>query len=274
MLFLFIFVWGVLIEPGRLNLRRISLDHWQGPPLKIAFFSDLHAGAPHIDQEYIRNLVRRINETSPDLILITGDLVIDGVLGGERIPISQVAAILKDLRAPLGVYSVLGNHDWSNNGHEIIRTLAAQGILPLENSAKLIEVDSQFKFWLVGIGDVYTNHADAKLALAQVTSDDPQILFMHDPSVVLHLEQKFFLALAGHLHGGQIAIPGYGALITPGYAPQQWASGWGQSNLGTVVVTKGIGTSIIPMRIASTPEFVVLELKGQSSAHLSAQEAP
>lgn len=253
--------WGFLVEPGMLTEREIKVSHWAGPPLKIAFFSDLHAGSPHIDADYIKDLVDTINALSPDLILIGGDIVINGVVGGSPIPIDTVVAMLKDLRAPLGVYSVLGNHDWWNDGPKIKQMLEANGIIVLDNNAKPIKVGTNFNFWLVGIGDDQTDHADAKVALSQVNSDAPRVLFMHDPAAIFQVKEKFFLALAGHMHGGQVYIPGIGAIITPGSAPKDWASGWIDFDLGSLFVSKGIGTSIIPVRFNAPPEFVILELR-------------
>jgi uncharacterized protein len=254
-------VWGFLIEPSLLTERDLKVNHWPGPPLRIAFFSDLHAGSPHIDERYIKDLVRRINALSPDIVLIGGDLVINGVVGGNPISIDRVIAVLKELKAPLGIYSVLGNHDWWNDGLKIRQTLESNGIPVLDNSAKLIKVGSNFTFWLVGIGDDYTDHADAKAAISQINSDAPRVLFMHDPSAIFQMKERFFLALAGHMHGGQVYIPGFGAIITPGSAPKEWAGGWVDFEFGSLFVSKGIGTSIIPVRFNAPPEFVILELR-------------
>lgn len=250
-------VWGFLIEPSFLIQKNLSHAKWKAASLRIAFFSDLHAGSPHIDKNYVKNLVRRVNELSPDLILLGGDLVINGVVGGKSIPIEELTPLLKELKAPLGIYAVLGNHDWWNGGERIILNLERAGIAVLDNKAKLIK-----DFWLVGIGDDYTDHANVSAALAQVTSEAPRILFMHDPSAIFQMKNNFTVALAGHMHGGQIYIPGFGAVITPGSAPKAWAnSEWVTLPLGSLYVSKGIGTSIIPIRINTLPEFVILDLK-------------
>ncbi len=254
-------IWAFLIEPGLLTQKNIRIEKWSGPPLRIAFFSDLHAGAPHITKKYIQNLIQRINAMKPDVVLIGGDLVIDGILGGKYIPIEEIAELLKDLKAPLGVYAVLGNHDWWNNGNHISKVLEESGIPVLDNKAKLMKLDSNFSFWLVGIGDDYTHHAKAEEALAQVNTEAPKILFMHDPAALFQVKQKFDICLAGHMHGGQVFIPGIGALITPGDAPKDWAGGWVDFEFGSLYVSTGIGTSILPVRFNALPEFVILDLK-------------
>lgn len=256
----FLAIWGVLIEPRLLTLREVHVQRWKGTPLKIAFFSDLHAGAPFIDEMYIQNLVHRINEMKPDLILIGGDLVINGIVGGNPLPFEKVVFNLQKLQAHLGVYAVLGNHDWWNNAEQIKNSLERAGIPVLDNQARLISVNPQTRFWLVGIGDEFTKHANPDSAMSQITSTDPQILFMHDPAALFQIKNHFFMALAGHLHGGQVYIPGLGAIITPGKAPRTWASGWVPFALGSVFVSTGIGTSILPVRVNALPEFVILNI--------------
>ena len=255
--------WGFFLEPGLLTQKNIIAPRWNGPPLKIAFFSDLHAGSPHITENYIRNLVKRINDNSPDLILIGGDLLINQVLGGNFTPIEKVADLLKELKAPLGTFAVLGNHDWWNEGDHIRKVLEASGIAVLENESRSIGLPNNFKFWLIGIGDDYTKHADLEKAFSKVTGAEPKIIFMHDPGILLDLKRPFDFALAGHMHGGQVYVPGFGALIIPGRAPKEWAGGWANFEFGSLYVSKGVGTSILPVRFNALPEFVILSLSGQ-----------
>ncbi|WP_374073496.1 metallophosphoesterase [Bdellovibrio bacteriovorus] len=258
---LLILVWSVAIEPGLLIQRDVEVSKWPVSPLRIAFFSDLHAGAPYITESYIEDLISRINKMQPDIVLIGGDLVITGIIGGSYIPIEKIADLLKKLNARLGVYAVLGNHDWWDDGEHINQVLKKNGIKVLENEAELISIDPNNHFWLVGVGDDFTNHSDIRLSLSKVNTADPQILFMHDPAAIFQAKNKFDLALAGHLHGGQVFVPGVGAIFTIGDAPREWAEGWVDFKYGSLFVSKGIGTSIFPVRLNALPEFVVVDLK-------------
>ena len=255
------FIWSVFVEPGRLTEHKLIKETWPAGNLRIAFFSDLHAGSPHINKNYIKNLVSRINEFKPDIILIGGDLVINGVLGGAPISIEKLAPLIADLHAPLGKYVTLGNHDWWNDGVNIPRVLKQFDFIILENQSQLITLADKTQFWLIGIGDHYTDHADPVRAFAKVSDDHPKLVFMHDPGAILEMKETFFLAFAGHMHGGQIFVPGFGALITPGAAPKEWAKGWIESKLGPIFVSTGVGTSILPVRFNAPPEFVILDLK-------------
>lgn len=252
--------WSFAIEPSLLVSNLQNKQKWPLKPLKIAFFSDLHAGSPHINESYIKNLVERINAHHPDIVLIGGDLVINGVAGGKFMDISAIAILLSKLNAPLGKFVVLGNHDWWNDGENIRNVLSQNGYKVLENESLLVEMSKTNKFWLVGIGDRYTNHSDPKKAFNGTSDQWPRIAFMHDPASLFEIKEKFFLSLAGHTHGGQVFIPGIGAIITPGAAPNSWAKGWTEFELGSLLVSQGIGTSILPIRFNAPPEFIILNL--------------
>jgi hypothetical protein len=245
--------------------QRIPPKVWPGSDLKIAFFSDLHAGAPHIDRAYVENLIARIAAESPDLILIGGDLVINGIVGGSPIPIAEVASLLGRLKAPLGVFAVLGNHDWWSGGEAIASALKENDIKFLENGAQLISRPDGTKFWLVGIGDDFTGHSDGQKAFAATDRSWPKVIFMHDPGALFQIKDHFNVAFAGHLHGGQVFVPGIGAVVTPGRAPRAWARReWIEFELGSLFVSSGIGTSILPIRLNAPPEYVVANLSRKS----------
>lgn len=254
--------WGVCVEPQQLSPRRVARKSWTGSDLKIVFFSDLHAGAPHIDCAYIKDLVDRINAESPDLVLIGGDIVTAGVLGGTRMAATDVANLLGKLSAKLGVFAVLGNHDWWYGGAEVASALKIHGIEILENQGKLIERADKSKLWLIGIGDDFTDHSNPRKAFALTNRDWPKIIFMHDPGSILQIRESFYAAFAGHMHGGQVFIPGIGALVTLSRAPRQWvADDWIDSTQGTILVSRGIGTSILPIRLNAPPEYVIASLR-------------
>ena len=258
---LLILFWSFLIEPGFLTENLQSKSKWPYKNIKIAFFSDLHAGSPHIDEKYLINLVERINSHSVDMVLIGGDLLINGVVGGKFMEITQVVKHLKSLKAPLGKYVVLGNHDWWSDAAAIRKELVLNGFIVLENESQLIDLGNDQKLNLIGIGDRFTNHSDPVKAFSQIPEKHPSIVFMHDPASLFEIKNKFFVAFAGHTHGGQVFVPGIGAIITPTYALRSWAKGWTEFELGSLYVSQGIGTSILPVRLNAPPEFLILSLE-------------
>ncbi|MDA0338942.1 MAG: metallophosphoesterase [Proteobacteria bacterium] len=152
--------YAIIIEPDRLLVREevLSLPGWPShlDGLKIAVISDLHAGAPHIDADKIRDVVAQTNAAHPDIILLPGDFVIQGVRGATYMPPEESAAILADLNAPLGVWAVIGNHDWWLSFDQVHDALEANGIRALENEATKIET-TDGAFWLAGVGDAFVH---------------------------------------------------------------------------------------------------------------------
>lgn len=263
-------IWGTLLllvgwsfgfEPGWLQQRQLTLvvANWSGPPLSIAVAADLHVGAPHAGLPMLRKVVDQLNAGSPDLILLPGDFVIQGVIGGQAVDPALIAQELGRLKAPLGVFATLGNHDWWHNGTQVGQALEQHGIRVIENGAIPLST-ANGKIWLVGIGDDMTGHAHPDKAIAAAPADARLIVMMHDPANAPDLPPQTLVAFAGHTHGGQVRLPFFGALITPGRAPRQHAYGWIPDVPAPTWVTSGVGTSILPVRFNCPPETVTLRL--------------
>ncbi|WP_265945557.1 metallophosphoesterase [Dechloromonas sp. A34] len=259
--------WSFGFEPGWLQQRQLALEstNWSGSALTIAVASDFHVGAPHAGLETVRRVVAGINAAKPDLILLPGDFVIQGVVGGEQVIPEAIAEELRLLQAPLGVYATLGNHDWWFDGARVRKALEAAGITVIENAAIPLSANG-IPLWLAGIGDDMTEHAQPAQAFANIPADARLIVMMHDPANAPALPRQTAVAFAGHTHGGQVRLPLYGALITPGRAPRQHAYGWIPDMPAPTYVTSGIGTSILPVRFNCPPEYVILRLNGKEKS--------
>ncbi len=260
-------VWGIGFEPGWLQQRQLTLSApgWPGPPLAIAVASDLHVGSLHAGLPMLHRVVDELNASHPDLILLLGDFMILNPPGGETVEPSAIARVLARLKAPLGVYATLGNHDWGYDGEQVRQALQNVGITVLENSAIALPTDAG-PLWLAGIGDDMTSHARPDRAFAQVPAAAPLIVMMHDPANAPDLPARALVAFAGHTHGGQVRLPFIGALFTPGRSPLRHAYGWIPDVPAPTFVTTGVGTSIFPIRFNSPPEIVILRLSGQTSS--------
>lgn len=258
--------WSFGFEPGWLQQRHLEVTapEWKGEALTIAAASDLHVGAPHAGLDMLRRVVGEINRAHPDLILLPGDFVIEGIIGGTPTSPEAIAAELAALKAPLGVFATLGNHDWWYDGERVRKALEAVGIRVIENGAVALPHASA-RLWLVGIGDDMTDHAEPARAFAGVPPDAQIIVMMHDPANLPDLPRKALFAVAGHTHGGQVRLPFVGALITPGRAPRAHAWGWIEGAATPTWVTSGVGTSILPLRFNCPPETVLLRLHGKET---------
>ncbi|HZP38875.1 MAG TPA: metallophosphoesterase [Methylomirabilota bacterium] len=170
------------IEPGRLVVREVPLviPRWPAgmKPLRVAAIADVHTGAPHITLDRLREVVARTNAARPDLVVLLGDYVVHGVVGGRLVPPEPTAAVLRDLRAPLGVLAVLGNHDWWYDGARVGRALTDAGIPVLDDEAVALRTPGGL-LWVAGVGDPWTRPASIGRALAAVPAGAPVIVLTH-----------------------------------------------------------------------------------------------
>jgi predicted MPP superfamily phosphohydrolase len=250
-------LWAFGIEPGMLVVRRprLELPGWPSE-MRIAVLSDLHIGSPHVGLDKLQRIVEKTNAENPALVVLLGDFVVGGP-GGRHdtdfVEPEKIAEELKKLRAPLGVFAVLGNHDWWYDGERVGRALTSAGIPVLENRAVHVG-----PIWLGGIADLWTREPDVAATLRQVTSDDPVVLITHNPDIFPDVPPRVSLTLAAHTHGGQVNLPVIGRVVTTsklGYVAGQYAERGRH-----LFVTTGIGTSIMPVRFGVPPEIVILTL--------------
>ena len=242
----------------------------EGLALKIGVIADLHACEPWMSAERIRGIAEQTNALSPDLIVLLGDFN-----AGHRFVTGPVmpgawADALSVLRAPLGTFAVLGNHDWwhgpipgmPGGPQEVTRALNDIGVRVLENEA--IRIDRAGKrFWVAGLADQLAfdmvRHSrprgadDLAGTLKQVRDDAPVLMLAHEPYAFRRMPQRVSLTLSGHTHGGQIVLPGFGPIVTPSRRYNYGHIVEGDRNL---IVSGGLGTSGVPMRFGVPPEIL------------------
>ena len=264
-------LWGFWWEPDQLAVRRVTLalPGWPGGhgPLTVAVMSDLHAGSPFMDAAKIVRVVESVNAAGPDLVLLLGDYVIHGVVGGTRMDPAEIGKLLAGLEAPLGVYGVLGNHDWWDGAHdgwdgaEAIRgALTQAGAAVIDNEAHRID-RPEGDFWLLGIGDAWEGSPKIDEPLAAIQDSLPVIAFTHNPDLFPAIPVRVTLTLAGHTHGGQVAIPLVGRPVVPSEFGERFAYGHIVEDSRHLYVTSGLGTSILPVRFRVPPEVVLLTIQ-------------
>lgn len=254
--------WAFFIEPNRLIVRHETLVMQQWPAslsnLKIAVLSDMHVGGSFIDDDKVKLIVQRTNELQPDLIVILGDYISGGRRDPTRAP-ETYAPLLKEFRAPLGVYSVLGNHDWWYDGARVRRALEANGIKVLENETAKLDIRGT-PLWLAGLADLWTRTPRIDETTGAIPQGDTIIALTHNPDIFPRLPQRVALMIAGHTHGGQIRLPFIGPIVQPSRVSAAYTRGHVVENGHDLFVTTGIGTSIVPVRFGVPPEIVLLTL--------------
>ena len=278
--------YGFGVEPVRLRVTRYDLSPPQWPAgfrLKIAVIADLHACDPWMSLERIERIVERTNSLNADIIVMLGDYVAGHRRVTRYIPAGEWAPALAGLKAPLGVHAILGNHDWwedkqvqrDGQGPTVARrALEAAGIPVYENDAKRLTSNGR-PFWLAGLGDQLAYMParrfrpvrrvgvdDLGATLSKITDAAPLILLAHEPDVARRVPSRVALQLSGHTHGGQVRLLGWSPIAPSG---QQLTYGHIRMNCD-VVVSGGLGCSIMPFRIGVPPEIVLVTLGGAGAA--------
>ncbi len=228
------------------------------PPLKLAFASDFHAG-PTTDPKRLEEACRALAEFAPDVLLLGGDFV--SVRAGY---IDQLAPLLADIPAPYGKFAVLGNHDLRANYPVVIRWLERFGVEMLTN--RHAQLPAPFAdVAICGLDDATLGHPNAILGIDPTVGT--RIVLMHSPDGLRAIgDRDFDLALCGHTHGGQIAWPsGRPVLIPGGDLNRQYASGvfkLGPPGKRTLLVSRGVGCSTLPVRLFAGPEVHLVVVRG------------
>jgi uncharacterized protein len=249
--------------------------------LKIAVIADIHACHPWMSDERIGEIVDLANAERPDLTVLLGDFVGTHPFVSRYVPPGAWAEQLARLEAPLGVYAILGNHDWwfaaiptepPDNSLSVRKALAAAGIPVLENRSLRLTQQGR-PFWLIGLGDQLAHVRsvpprrgadDLKAAMREIRDDAPAILLAHEPYIFPAVPDRIALTLSGHMHGGQVNLPLIGAPIH--FIKRRSAKFiYGEYALSErqMIVSGGLGTSFAPIRVLRPPEVVMVKLGGE-----------
>jgi predicted MPP superfamily phosphohydrolase len=256
-------IWSFLIEPNRLivHSETIQIDNWpkELSGLRIAVIADIHTGGPFIEDEKLKKIVATTNGLNADLIVLLGDYMSPNSWHSHRVEPEVTAASLKDLKAPLGVYAILGNHDWWYDGEKVRRAFEQNGIRVLEDEVAEIKWHER-SFWLVGLADLWTRSQHIDETIAKAPPGSTIVALTHNPDIFPRLPPSVPLLLAGHTHGGQVNLPLIGTPVVSSRFGPRYSAGHVFENGHHLFVTTGIGTSILPVRFRVPPEIVILTI--------------
>ena len=199
--FIILFIWGFFIEPNLLVIKHYKANFLNGK--KIVFVSDFHIGTHDIRR--LRKIVNAINKLNPDLVLSGGDYIKEHT-DKDTMPIQRQAEELSKIKAP--VISVLGNHDGWYDKYTVKNALEKNGITVLHNTSTKYD-----NLYIAGVEDLQTGTPEVTTALEN--AEYPRILLSHNPDIYYDVKEDVDLILAGHVHGGQVRVPFFGALICP-----------------------------------------------------------
>ncbi len=218
---------------------------------RIAHLTDFHRGRMTSDA-LLEHAVRLANEQQPDLIVLTGDYVTR-----DSRDIEPAASIIGRLRANLGVFASLGNHDYSAGGEAVAAALTRNGAGVLRNQSILLENGLR----LVGIDDDRFGHADVARSLKGVRPDEASVILAHNPALMEQLGQVAALILSGHTHGGQIRMPILTERQVRRIGAKHYRAGWFTFGRARCYVNQGLGNVGLPIRIGCRPEVAIFSLR-------------
>jgi uncharacterized protein len=220
----------------------------------LALLGDVHHG-PFVPLGYVEHVVALAQSLEPDLVCFVGDYVHNGARY-----IDPCWDVLSGLRAKLGRFAVLGNHDHWDGAEATRRALQRSAVPELRNRGEWVRRGGA-RLRVAGLGDIMEDEQDLGAALGDATLDDPVLLLVHEPDAVESIrDPRVGLVLSGHTHGGQIVIPGYGAPVIPSRYGQKYAEGLVRGPTTRVFVTRGVGTISPPVRLFCRPEIALLTL--------------
>jgi len=257
---------AILVDPNFPVVIRhqISLERWPQAldGFTIALISDFHYD-PIFSVHPIRAAIGMLNDLRPDLIALTGDFVSVPWIGNHAKAAAAAepcARLLSQLKAPHGLWAVLGNHDCFTDPERVTSALEAEKIPVLVNQSVPIERNGA-RFWLAGVDDVMAKGADLDQTLRKVPKDEAVVLMAHEPDYADDVARyPVDLQLSGHSHGGQVRVPLVGPLYLPDLARKYV---WGLYKIGglTLYTNAGLGTVEIPVRFDCAPEITLLTMR-------------
>ncbi len=234
----------------------------------VGILTDFHHG-PLVGIDFIRAAVALANSLTPDLFVLLGDFAHKGDRTAEQLPPCLDA--VSSLRAPLGVFAVPGNHDMQRDGAVYRDEIARTSLVDLTNRGLALTVDGQH-LWLAGVDDLYWGRPDLGKALEGKPVEAPVILLAHNPDFAEDVpDPRVGLVLSGHMHGGQIYLPGLGASWLPSKYGHKYRHGLVNGPTSQVFVSRGLGEAGVPLRLNSPPEINVLTLANARGATVTAR---
>ena len=247
--------WGYwnATRPPIVREAEVRLSDWPSgqPPVRALLISDIHVAGPDMSPARLARIVWQIEALGPDVVLVAGDLVSDRRLSTGHYSLAKAVAPLSRLTPRLGTFAVLGNHDHWRDAAEARNALEEAGVRLLDNEAARAG-----PLAIGGLDDAFTGRDDLPATLAAMRRvGGAPVLLSHSPDPFPRIPGTDMLMLAGHTHCGQIRLPLIGAISTMSEHGERYACGRVDEDGRTLIVTAGVGTSLMPLRMGAPPDM-------------------
>ncbi len=249
-----VFIERYIIRVNRYTIPVPNLPH-EFDGLRVLQLTDLHYG-PLMPLCILADVVQKANELKKDIVVCTGDYVLGK---SSHRAIDAIWHVLAKLRAPEGVYTVLGNHDHWASTERSLHWLDTSGHINLRHRAVPFSRNGK-TLWLGGAGDLWEDHLNLDHLLKEVPQDECRIVLAHNPDTAdTDYTTRVDLMISGHTHGGQVKIPFIGTPLLP-VKNKAYSSGFIRSQKTNVFISRGIGWAYLPVRFNCFPEIAILAL--------------
>lgn len=244
-------LYGSFLERKAVEITRTPITVGLGRPLLVACLGDIHYD-PLCEADYLHTVVDMVNAAQPDLIALTGDYITHATP-----QVTELARILGRLRAPLGVFAALGNHDQWHAAEAVTSLLRARKIQVLRNAS--VALPDQESWFITALESYWSGRPDPA-CLDRTGPDSRHLLIWHEPDPFSQTDDpRVRLQMSGHTHGGQIRAPLIGALRLPSWG-RLFDQGLFTRSGRHLFVNRGIGTVTYHLRVNCRPEISLLEL--------------
>ncbi len=256
-IFAFLPIWAFFIEPNLLIVRSITIEDSDLSGIRVAYLCDLHISQK--GKNYALKVIEKVNEQNPDIILLGGDYVVTDLFLDKSMSSHDIVTILKKLNAKSGIFMVMGNHEYHMNAiKSFFQELNNSNIKVLHNNNVNLTIKNKSLF-VVGIGDYSLHKHNIDKAFKNV--ERPVIAFTHSPDIFPGIPNYVNFTFAGHTHGGQVCVPGFGPLAKPTNLSGKYIKGFYKEDNKKMFVSSGIGTSHLKVRFFNLPEIVIADFK-------------
>ena len=227
-------------------------------PQRLVLLTDIHVSGPDMTRSRLVRIVEQINRLRPDIVLLGGDFLSAKKLTTERYDVQTALRPLASLRASSGIVAVMGNHDHWSDSEAVSRELRGIGITVLNNQATRIG-----NLAIGGVDDDFTDHADIRAVAGKLNElGGIPVILSHSPDIFPATPSFIGLVLAGHTHCGQINWPLIGPVFTASHYGRRFACGIIRKRGQTMIVSAGVGTRILPLRLGAPPDIWVIDVGG------------
>ena len=231
----------------------IAAPRWPGGRLRVAHLSDLHLNG-FLPDAYYERVMARVTQADPDLVLLTGDLICEPEFA------AHLPRILGGLQSRLGLFAVLGNHDYWADAELARAGLRQAGVRVLGNTSERLTLPDGSRLLL---GGCEVPWGDGQWTAPRIAPDELALALTHTGDNIYRLSLDGFAAVfAGHYHAGQLVVPWVGPLMVPSMYGRRFAHGHFVVNGAHFFVTAGIGTARIPWRIYCPPDLFLVDIRG------------